>query len=636
MQDDTSQEPVRANMAVLQIPCPKCGAILKLRDRSLLGRTGKCPKCGNRFTLSDPDEVELELVEKSAAETPLPVAAVRHVSEESPTSLAGPQPTSEPAFPLIAEPADVPSGVERLRQLGRKQSRQRRIEAVLGGIVAIAIAAAVWGGFQSLRKSPEPSVAVRHEPPKQNAVFLSERERLERTAELIADDSPTKGKPITLDYVPAGASIILNLCPAELWIPGSTGEEVRFCLGEEFTAWSEAQIAKYCLLPPAEIEEVTLFVILGGRGSEPQVAAVVRPKEPLKPSELIRRFNGTPRDVEGVQVYVGDERAFVIGKELDDQKRPQLFATAPAALAEDLARSVEVPGLTSDAIRALLEHTDRQRHLSLIFQPADLGIQEEALFPSELRPLVSHLVEQLGADAEAAAWSIHFTPDDFHSELLIRTDPKTTATRLLAATTQRLDSLPEELVTAVSKMNPTEFGDRKLVGRLPAMTQLFAAATIGGIDDRLIVLQTRLPERAGPNLALAGLLAWHESTRTDFSKPAAPAPAPASGNTLADRLKKPLEIDFRRTPLEETFALIGGEIGVKFEIDGDSLKLAGYTRNMPQSLALGTVPAEKAVAAILAQYDKMAVVLDESSGNAIVTTKAAAEEKGLTPANLSP
>lgn len=624
-------------MAV-QIPCPQCGAVLKLRDRSMLGRSGKCPKCGHHFVLIEPDEVALELAEPSP-ETPIPVAKARRVTEGASPSAASVG-TAEPVaseFPSFGEAVPPPSGTKRLRDLKRKQTKQRRIGIIAGGLLAAAVVGATWAGLSYSRSQPRTD-HNRPEPPKQDAVYLSERERLERTAQLIAADSPTKGEPITLRYVPAGAAIVVHLRPAELWKRGSVGEEIRYCLGEDFQRWSETLLPEYCLLPPAEIEEATICLILGARGSEPQIAAVVRPVEPRKTSELIQMFDGSPQDIEGVQVYVGSERAAVIGTELDEQKRPLLFATAPADLAEDLARSVTADGITSDAVRELLTHTDRERHLTFVFQTADLRIHDETLVTSDLRPAWGEMLDRLGEDAEAAAWSVHLTGDDFYSELLLRNDPATTPAQLLEGMTRRFDKLPPELVAAVSKMNPAEVGDRKLIGRFPAMLQLFAAATVGGIDDRLVVLQTRLPERAGPNLALAGLLAWNESTRTDFTKPAdgSPATPEVGAATLTERLKKPVEIDFRRTPLEEAFAYIGGETGVEFEIDGDALKLSAYTRNMPQTISLGTVPAEKGVAAILAQYDKMAVVLDEANGKAIVTTKPAAEEKGLTPATFAP
>ena len=43
-------------MAGLQIPCPQCGKTLKLPDRSLLGRKGKCPKCRHAFVMVEPSD----------------------------------------------------------------------------------------------------------------------------------------------------------------------------------------------------------------------------------------------------------------------------------------------------------------------------------------------------------------------------------------------------------------------------------------------------------------------------------------------------------------------------------------------------------------------------------------------------
>jgi hypothetical protein len=167
------------------------------------------------------------------------------------------------------------------------------------------------------------------------------------------------------------------------------------------------------------------------------------------------------------------------------------------------------------------------------------------------------------------------------------------------------------------------------------MVQAYALGTLSGIGDRSVRLTTILPERAAPNLALGALLTWDESTRTDFSK-AAPAPTLASEKLperLADRLKKPIEIDFRRTPLQEAIGYIGGETSVPFEIDGNALKLAAMTQNMPQTFAMGVVPAEQALRRILKTYEKegLCVVLDESARTAHLTTKAAAKEKGLAP-----
>ncbi|MGH7202682.1 MAG: hypothetical protein ACREJB_18900, partial [Planctomycetaceae bacterium] len=143
---------------------------------------------------------------------------------------------------------------------------------------------------------------------------------------------------------------------------------------------------------------------------------------------------------------------------------------------------------------------------------------------------------------------------------------------------------------------------------------------------------TVLPERAAPNLALAGLLTWDESLRTDFSQEAAPlAAGPKLPATVAERLKMPILAEFNRTPLEEAFTAIGDSIQVTFTLDGEALEGAAYTRNMPQTFNLGTAPAIRAVAEILKQYDQMCIVVDEKTKTVTVTTKKAATDRGLTP-----
>ena len=77
-------------MPTVTISCPKCSADLKLPDRKLLGRKGKCPRCEYRFVLTEPDEVELTLLE---AESPDPPAApmvgtsAKWVPDTPPTSV---------------------------------------------------------------------------------------------------------------------------------------------------------------------------------------------------------------------------------------------------------------------------------------------------------------------------------------------------------------------------------------------------------------------------------------------------------------------------------------------------------------------------------------------------------------------
>ena len=145
-------------------------------------------------------------------------------------------------------------------------------------------------------------------------------------------------------------------------------------------------------------------------------------------------------------------------------------------------------------------------------------------------------------------------------------------------------------------------------------------------------MTTVMNERAAPNLAIGTLLTWDESNRTDFSREVNVAAAdPRKAQTIAQRLQTKLEVDFRRTPLQEAIAYISEETGVPFEINGDALKLSGYTKNLAQSFKLGTASGTDALKEILKKYDKMCIVFDEPNNRAILTTIPVAESEGLKP-----
>ena len=106
-------------MSPVNIPCPKCSANLKLPNRQLLGRKGKCPKCQHRFILEEPDEVELQLADDfpapAASPTSPPVGtAAKWVPDdpaESPVPVLPAAATGVPAntasMPQEASPVDA-------------------------------------------------------------------------------------------------------------------------------------------------------------------------------------------------------------------------------------------------------------------------------------------------------------------------------------------------------------------------------------------------------------------------------------------------------------------------------------------------------------------------------------------------
>ena len=101
--------------------------------------------------------------------------------------------------------------------------------------------------------------------------------------------------------------------------------------------------------------------------------------------------------------------------------------------------------------------------------------------------------------------------------------------------------------------------------------------------------------------------------------------------TVLERLKTPIDVEFARKPLGEAFAYIGEETKVNFVIDGDALKMAGYTKNMAQTLSLGKVPGSRGIYAIFTvpMQDKLCLVVDDAKMEALITTIPTAEQNGL-------
>lgn len=122
--------------------------------------------------------------------------------------------------------------------------------------------------------------------------------------------------------------------------------------------------------------------------------------------------------------------------------------------------------------------------------------------------------------------------------------------------------------------------------------------------------------------------------KTDVKSDDKPAEETATAS-IQNRLKKELEADFNRTPLQDAFQFIAEKCGVEINIDGEALKSAGFTKNMPQTLKLDKATGLAAIGAILKNYEKervpLVLVVDEEQKKALITTSEFAEKEKLTP-----
>lgn len=535
--------------------------------------------------------------------------------------------TDQPAstIPNVQLESSDHAGVARLRELRRKNAKRRNFSIMIGLAFLLLIGVGAYFAWpqveQTLATKPATPAPVKTTPKNTTpvAAYVSQNQK--------KVPSPTSGKPIQLLYVPAGTQILIHLRPAELWTPGSQGEEFRACLGP-LGIWAEQKIKEICLMEPAQIQELTFCIILNSPGAPPDYAAVIRPTEPVKRSELITRFDGQRLDEYSFPVYTGEKYSSMIVDE-----NTYVIGPPGESYAAEMADARKFESSASPGLESLLKQTDRDRHFTIVFDPDEARRQQEVLVPERAYPFLNEFLDWVGEEVETIAWSVHLGENDFYSEFDFRNSTMIRPSKLAIDIKERLDQLPHDMLEGVQKMNPGTVGSRKVIGRFPAMLKAFSMANQHQTGERYAQLVSTLPERAAPNLALASILTWDESTRTDFSAKAkvAPSAGPKLPNLVVDRLKIKMEIDFRRTPLYETFDYIAEESKTNIILDGDALKLVGYTKNMAQTMNLGMVSGLDAIQAIfnVKDQDQLCLVIDEGKKTATITSKPYAKQNNL-------
>ncbi|MDB5334783.1 MAG: hypothetical protein JWN70_402, partial [Planctomycetaceae bacterium] len=611
----------------------KCGSVLKLRDSSLLGKTGKCPKCEHRFVLRDPDEVEMELVEAPAPRSQRASSGPKVGTGAQWVPDHGQEPEPVPTFGSPETDA-----LNRLKRKRRKRSMPQTI-AMVAGFVILGVGG-IWGWktFSPALAKLEPAAGkkVKHHKaaPVEHESEPSETDAVAATDKPVHGEfgRPTKGQPIDLLWIPSGARIVISMRPAAIWKAGALGEgEFVAGLGP-LGAWMATTMEQFLMAKPSEIEEALICLIPGARGTPPDVAAVVHrtAASKFKKSEMIDKFGGQAVETGPMKYYANEKWAMVLRPDM------QTYAISPVAMAAEMLDASESPKPTDGGIEELLLKTDRDLDFTVACIPADLKIHGEFLVPPNAQPFLQNVADWISSDdeAEAVAWSFHLSDQKFYTQLLARNSAVTKAHQLAKSFKSRLAATPRRILETIELMNPPQAGPRKVIGRVPAMSKVVQLGTHIETGNRLVSLSFHDSERAGPNLGLGTLLAWDESTRTNFSaSPGGPVMANAAEKKpLKELLRTKIDVDFRRAPLQDAFSYIAGEAKFELIIDGDALKSAGYTKNMPQTFKDDGITASAALGKIVTvgKYDKMCFVIDEAKSTVTVMTLQKAADAKLT------
>ena len=295
------------------------------------------------------------------------------------------------------------------------------------------------------------------------------RPLLESDRSLIDEFRPTAGEPIRLCMMPSGVNLVVHLRPALLWSDDSNFRVLRASLTDGVTNWIATQLERACRRSPSEIEEATIGMILGARGVEPQLCAVIRLKDPAALSELSGEFGDrelTDSSIDpGVRLRADDRLGYLI-------PNPQTVAICPLSLVRELTSSIDVPnGDVSEGLSQLLRQTDRDRLFTIAGGIDDLRRHIDSLVPPVAQPPLSSVLDWLGEDVEFACWSIH--PDPYlHSQLMLRPAPTMLTAQLQRRISEKLEQLPVRMWQDVAlTTRPRELRSRRFIGRFPAMLE---------------------------------------------------------------------------------------------------------------------------------------------------------------------
>jgi hypothetical protein len=679
-------------MSTVLVNCPHCGKELRLKDRSKLGKPGKCPSCAKSFRLEDAGGEE-EVAMTLADEAPATGTAARWVPYE-PAAKPVATPVANAAvgaFPQVrTQPAPQPTasslsslGTEndalaRMRELRRRGAKRRNIAILLGAITALVIGGGVW--FFKSRGAGDEVVAATNPGPAAGsgtvataavvpagvqpnpvgvvplsggpvipsvteegatgALFIPHhalaREQLGENEKLVEALLPQRGDPLVLKMIPSGMNVVIHLRPAQLWSDDPVWTEVRYSLTEDVTNWIAATLKQICRRDPQQIEECIIGIRLGSTGTQPEIATVVRFAEEAKLSDLIEEFRGASFSEDSqIRVNIASPYSYLI-------RDTRTVAIAPERDAFEFEETViEQTANMSEGIYRFLDHTDNSRVFTVLFDVDDVKRHEKWFFSDRTLPVFRQVLNWFGDDVETVMWSVDVRDGNAVSDLFLRTRSVANPARLASDSLERLEFLPQDLVSATRKMQPSVQGFREIIGRFPAMLEAYRLATIPTVDDRHVRLTTVLPAKAAPNLAIATLLAWDESTRTDFSvSTPATTVAAADANsglpeTVEGRLQLMMDAEFNN-PFQDAIAYIADEIKVPIEIDGNALKDAGFTKNMPQKFSLGRVAAVDALREIVTRNrppvpeKRLCLVIDEAAKTALITTELFATNAGQT------
>ena len=572
-----------------------------------------------------------------------PVAAAGGIAVAAPAAVV----------PELAAISAAAGGSSIARQ--RRSKRKRGKSTLFFGLAAVgAIAALAIGGYafrtelQALFDAPAPTPDAAANAGATTSNGSSPRQQPTPTAaanvkpvippdaEVITaldDDvwqSPTKGKPLDLSYLPAGTQMFVALRPADL-LAHEEGPRVLAALGP-FGEFVINQL-KASGAAPENIEQAVFGLLPAARDEDPPlVALVVRAKEAVPEETLLAAWNNPSEEtVAGQRVFQNSAATYLIPADGGGK----LWALAPLSNVGDieawLAGAKKQQPLRKE-VEALQRSSDAQRHLTVLFA---INALKPGLFAGPAARARAPLLDFLSASASgeqppAVLFSLHLKDDDFFAEARFYGPATVQPVELAMRYRDAVNGLEKEYLRYLKLLNPHEYGADFLSVDFAPMVGLLAQYTRVGVDDKQAVLRCYLPSIAAHNLALGTQLAVVETGGGGGTSIA--AEAPPTVKTAAEKLQERTTFVAPRGPFDKFAETIGDELGFRVVLVGPDLETEGITKNQQFDMnEEDKTYAEILKAALLKANPagKLVFVIKQDEGQEaiVVTTRKLAEKR---------
>jgi len=450
--------------------------------------------------------------------------------------------------------------------------------------------------------------------------------------------SPTAGPSLSLRYVPLGTQLLLHLRPADL-LAHAEGKKIRAALGP----WGEQAIAKIEELTGAQLDEIRTLLVCIHPEESGELGCTLRCEmlEAWDDRRLAKRLPQSSEVTQGGQSYffANDRACFLpqgdVGKTL---------VSCPLASAMELIEAGTDPPPLARDLERLLQLSDQQRDLTLVFPTKFLQTSGSNLLQAGAKDLYWAMQELLAEDAAAVAWSVHWG-DDFFLELQSTIEFGRRPRAFAAAVRKRMSEVPDTFVKTVLAKPLHPYG-QKVIERLPEMLRQVSLAARSGEEKGVSTMRCYLPLPAGHNLLMAAELTLNTRAAVSREVDVAGRVLGPQPTTVAAKLQKITSLSFTKETFERALEILSEDLGVAIKLRGSDLQLEGITKNQSFGIDLQDISAGEILLGVLQRANpdrsasgpadpkqKLVYVVREASvdkpGVIVVTTRAAVTKRDI-------